>query len=376
MHRVAYRILVASAQFSREPHSRPTPPGQEDQPRLRQAVLVRGEPHEVEHRAVYNPPLVEVGQPVELDRVPEDRFWHCPDRDAPVFDAHEVPGQAPVPEAQDPPVGVLDAHPDGRHVRVGVPEQGNSRAQPGQEEQLPVVVAAAQLLELALRPGDDLLDQPVGLPDPEPRLRGRGGQAARAIDQSRDHVPGLAYTRFGFRHELVPDLVLGRTPASRPEQAAERPKHPMPLQRSAVSLRCSFLETSKRHIAGFGSADISAPIAAALLPLVPDTVARNFLCSEYSAYLCGIREGDRRGSNPRPSEPQSDALPTELRPPRAKGILPVKGPWAKRVVHLDSMSYQFGADGDASARTPSLVFVGGLEGDLDRVLLLAVAVAP
>jgi hypothetical protein len=46
------------------------------------------------------------------------------------------------------------------------------------------------------------------------------------------------------------------------------------------------------------------------------------------------REGDRRGSNPRPSEPQSDALPTELRPPRAKGILPVKGPWAKLVVHL------------------------------------------
>ena len=27
--------------------------------------------------------------------------------------------------------------------------------------------------------------------------------------------------------------------------------------------------------------------------------------SAYSAYLCGIREGDRRDSNPRPSEPQS-----------------------------------------------------------------------
>jgi hypothetical protein len=29
--------------------------------------------------------------------------------------------------------------------------------------------------------------------------------------------------------------------------------------------------------------------------------------SAYSAYLWGIWEGDRRDSNPRPSEPQSDA---------------------------------------------------------------------
>jgi hypothetical protein len=28
----------------------------------------------------------------------------------------------------------------------------------------------------------------------------------------------------------------------------------------------------------------------------------------YTAYLCGIREGDRRGSNPRPSEPQSEVI--------------------------------------------------------------------
>ncbi len=28
-----------------------------------------------------------------------------------------------------------------------------------------------------------------------------------------------------------------------------------------------------------------------------------------------LRWGERRGSNPRHSEPQSDALPTELRPP-------------------------------------------------------------
>src|SRR5215208_6542434 len=45
----------------------------------------------------------------------------------------------------------------------------------------------------------------------------------------------------------------------------------------------------------------------------------------YLAYLCGIREGDRRDSNPRPSEPQSDALPTELRPPRAGGFYQRKG---------------------------------------------------
>jgi hypothetical protein len=79
----------------------------------------------------------------------------------------------------------------------------------------------------------------------------------------------------------------------------------MPLQRADTSLRGSFLETSKQHIAGFGSAAISAPIAAALLPLVLDTVAKDFVRSEYLAYLSGIKWGDRRGSNPRPSEPQS-----------------------------------------------------------------------
>jgi hypothetical protein len=49
------------------------------------------------------------------------------------------------------------------------------------------------------------------------------------------------------------------------------------------------------------------------------------LYSAESADLHRIWEGDRRGSNPRPSEPQSDALPTELRPPRAGRILPAKG---------------------------------------------------
>jgi hypothetical protein len=44
----------------------------------------------------------------------------------------------------------------------------------------------------------------------------------------------------------------------------------------------------------------------------------------FPLYLCDISKGDRRGSNPRPSEPQSDALPTELRPPGAHEILPGK----------------------------------------------------
>ena len=55
----------------------------------------------------------------------------------------------------------------------------------------------------------------------------------------------------------------------------------------------------------------------------PDTDTRPRPDPADSLYLCGIKEGDRRGSNPRPSEPQSDALPTELRPPGAK-ILPGK----------------------------------------------------
>src|SRR5215203_4071415 len=33
---------------------------------------------------------------------------------------------------------------------------------------------------------------------------------------------------------------------------------------------------------------------------------RNTAIFTFSAYLCGIRKGDRRDSNPRPSEPQSD----------------------------------------------------------------------
>src|SRR5918997_5589004 len=49
------------------------------------------------------------------------------------------------------------------------------------------------------------------------------------------------------------------------------------------------------------------------------------IVSTHCPYLSGIRGGDRRDSNPRPSEPQSDALPTELRPPRAGRILPAKG---------------------------------------------------
>ncbi len=48
---------------------------------------------------------------------------------------------------------------------------------------------------------------------------------------------------------------------------------------------------------------------------VPDSVVSKVLnvttgvrfTSAYPAYLCGIKEGDRRGSNPRPSlEPQSE----------------------------------------------------------------------
>ena len=36
--------------------------------------------------------------------------------------------------------------------------------------------------------------------------------------------------------------------------------------------------------------------------------SRRVLNYAHTAYLCGIREGDRRGSNPRPSKPQSDVV--------------------------------------------------------------------
>ena len=39
----------------------------------------------------------------------------------------------------------------------------------------------------------------------------------------------------------------------------------------------------------------------------------------WPAELTAQKWGEKRGSNPRPSEPQSDALPTELLPPRAAG---------------------------------------------------------
>ncbi len=44
--------------------------------------------------------------------------------------------------------------------------------------------------------------------------------------------------------------------------------------------------------------------------------------------------GDRRGSNPRPSGPQPDALPTELRSPGNNGILPAR-PAPAKCVHPD-----------------------------------------
>jgi hypothetical protein len=50
------------------------------------------------------------------------------------------------------------------------------------------------------------------------------------------------------------------------------------------------------------------------------------------AHLRGTREGDRRGSNPRPSEPQSDALPTELRPPSAGRFYQRKDAWQSMLV--------------------------------------------
>jgi hypothetical protein len=36
-----------------------------------------------------------------------------------------------------------------------------------------------------------------------------------------------------------------------------------------------------------------------------------------SLTLCGLDWGERRGLNPRPSVPQTDALPAELRSPQA-----------------------------------------------------------
>ena len=45
------------------------------------------------------------------------------------------------------------------------------------------------------------------------------------------------------------------------------------------------------------------------------------------------QEGDRRGSNPRPSGPQPDALPTELRSPSDGAILPASTQRAKALAH-------------------------------------------
>ncbi len=47
-------------------------------------------------------------------------------------------------------------------------------------------------------------------------------------------------------------------------------------------------------------------------------------------------QGDRRGSNPRPSGPQPDALPTELRSPGDLSILPVSPGLAKRSAYRKS----------------------------------------
>src|SRR5215207_7332057 len=49
------------------------------------------------------------------------------------------------------------------------------------------------------------------------------------------------------------------------------------------------------------------------------------LCPRFSCK----QEGDRRGSNPRPSGPQPDALPTELRSPSDSAILPASTQPAK-----------------------------------------------
>jgi hypothetical protein len=248
-----------------------------------------------------------LGQPVEFRHVPEDRFGQLADRDAVLPEAHIVVVQASVPAPQHPTIGGLAAHPDGPHVRVCGPERGDSDAQPGQKEELPIIGAAAQLLELALHPIDDLLKQPFGLPWWKLRLRGRDGQAARAIDQSRNHAPA----------SRIPgpdsDTSLSQTSFSGTRLLLDPNRRPSPLStRRLCNASISHSEAPSwnqqtTHLC-LGSAAIPAPIAAALLPYVPDKVARGFICFEYLAYLSGIRQGDRRGSNPRPSEPQSAVI--------------------------------------------------------------------
>src|SRR5215217_1961485 len=141
------------------------------------------------------------------------------------------------------------------------------------------------------------------------------------------------------------------------------------------------------------------------------TAAEAYTCRGQTLGFTCKSGGDRRGSNPRPSEPQSDALPTELRPPSAKGILPAKRRLAKRGMYPSSLSFppaeELGLlivafafvdhaedpgrargldnddvalgvvdlDGDSEV-IAWFVLVGDLERDLDGGLLLAVAVAP
>src|SRR5215217_4934958 len=83
------------------------------------------------------------------------------------------------------------------------------------------------------------------------------------------------------------------------------------------------------------------------------TAAEAYTCRGQTVNFTCKSGGDRRGSNPRPSEPQSDALPTELRPPSAKGILPAKGRLAKRGLRPDSLSCRVRVNDRAEVRGPT-----------------------
>ena len=70
-----------------------------------------------------------------------------------------------------------------------------------------------------------------------------------------------------------------------------------------------------------------------------------------------LKEGDRRGSNPRPSGPQPDALPTELRSPGSLNILAARSGRAKPPSTPQAMAIkERRADGHGSrARDPPRV---------------------
>ena len=66
----------------------------------------------------------------------------------------------------------------------------------------------------------------------------------------------------------------------------------------------------------------------------------------------GVRSkwGERRGLNSRPSEPQSDALPTELLPPRREDFYPKARLLGKSFLRLFPCCGQMPEDGPTSAR--------------------------